>query len=148
MLTCLWKELLAGMEGFALHLQIDLHVSVGGFDRGVPQPGADHTQIEVRLQNVKRSRMSPGMGNTVLAYRDTFEFLLEFAAHGIGSESDLPLGGNGLPVVTKDALAGKHGEYDMVLAIPPPPHLIAEEITEDLETALENFAAIADDLKQ
>ena len=28
-------------------------------------------------------------------------------------------GDNGLPVVTKDALAGKHGEYDMVLANPP-----------------------------
>jgi type I restriction enzyme M protein len=39
--------------------------------------------------------------------------------HGIGSESNLPLGDNGLPVVTKDALAGKHGEYDIVLANPP-----------------------------
>jgi type I restriction enzyme M protein len=39
--------------------------------------------------------------------------------HGIGSESDLPLGDNGLPVVTKDALAGRHGEYDLVLANPP-----------------------------
>ena len=34
--------------------------------------------------------------------------------HGIGGESD-----SDLPVVTKDALAGKHGEYDMVLANPP-----------------------------
>jgi type I restriction enzyme M protein len=39
--------------------------------------------------------------------------------HGIGSESDLPLGDGGLPVVTKDALAGKHGEYEIVLANPP-----------------------------
>jgi type I restriction enzyme M protein len=40
--------------------------------------------------------------------------------HGIGGESDadLPLN-SGLPVVTKDALAGKHGEYDIVLANPP-----------------------------
>ena len=40
--------------------------------------------------------------------------------HGIGGESDadLPLN-NGLPVVTKDALAGKHGEYEIVLANPP-----------------------------
>ena len=38
--------------------------------------------------------------------------------HGIGGEVDT---GNldDLPVVTKDALAGKHGEYDMVLANPP-----------------------------
>ncbi len=40
--------------------------------------------------------------------------------HGIGSES----GGGAtsldeLPVVTKDALAGKHGEYEIVLANPP-----------------------------
>lgn len=34
--------------------------------------------------------------------------------HGIGGDSD-----DDLPVVTKDALAGKHGEYDMVLANPP-----------------------------
>jgi len=34
--------------------------------------------------------------------------------HGIGSESDTDL-----PIVTKDALAGKHGEYEMVLANPP-----------------------------
>jgi type I restriction enzyme M protein len=38
--------------------------------------------------------------------------------HGIGSESDLPTG-ECLPVTTKDALAGKHGEYDVVLANPP-----------------------------
>ncbi len=34
--------------------------------------------------------------------------------HGIGDESD-----EVLPVVTNDALAGKHGEYDIVLANPP-----------------------------
>ena len=34
--------------------------------------------------------------------------------HGIGGDSDTEL-----PVVTRDALAGKHGEYDMVLANPP-----------------------------
>jgi len=34
--------------------------------------------------------------------------------HGIGGASD-----NDVPVVTKDALAGKHGEYEMVLANPP-----------------------------
>src|SRR5204863_324251 len=34
--------------------------------------------------------------------------------HGIGDEA-----GSELPVATKDALAGKHGEYDLVLANPP-----------------------------
>jgi type I restriction enzyme M protein len=35
--------------------------------------------------------------------------------HGIGGESDT----TDLPVTTKDALASKHGEYDIVLANPP-----------------------------
>lgn len=34
--------------------------------------------------------------------------------HGIGGDSE-----ENLPVVTKDALAGKHGEYEIVLANPP-----------------------------
>jgi type I restriction enzyme M protein len=34
--------------------------------------------------------------------------------HGIGGESE-----EDLPVITKDALAGKHGEYEIVLANPP-----------------------------
>ena len=34
--------------------------------------------------------------------------------HGIGGESE-----DDLPVITKDALAGKHGEYELVLANPP-----------------------------
>jgi type I restriction enzyme M protein len=39
--------------------------------------------------------------------------------HGIGSEADGQTLESGLPVVTKDALAAKHGEYDIVLANPP-----------------------------
>jgi type I restriction enzyme M protein len=40
--------------------------------------------------------------------------------HGIGGESDADMPfNNGLPVATKDALAGKHGEYEIVLANPP-----------------------------
>lgn len=35
--------------------------------------------------------------------------------HGIGGDANA----TDLPVMTKDALAGKHGEYDMVLANPP-----------------------------
>src|SRR5205823_588533 len=39
--------------------------------------------------------------------------------HGIGSEADGQTLESGLPVLTKDALAAKHGEYDIVLANPP-----------------------------
>jgi type I restriction enzyme M protein len=38
--------------------------------------------------------------------------------HGIGSEADGQISED-LPVATKDALAGKHGEYEVVLANPP-----------------------------
>ncbi len=37
--------------------------------------------------------------------------------HGIGPDADNLT--DGMPVVTKDALAAKHGEYDIVLANPP-----------------------------
>ena len=40
--------------------------------------------------------------------------------HGIGgTDGDIPVSDADLPVVTKDALAAKHGEYDLVLANPP-----------------------------
>ena len=40
--------------------------------------------------------------------------------HGIGgADGDIPISDADLPVVTKDALAAKHGEYDLVLANPP-----------------------------
>jgi len=40
--------------------------------------------------------------------------------HGIGgADGDIPISDAELPVVTKDALTGKHGEYEIVLANPP-----------------------------
>ena len=40
--------------------------------------------------------------------------------HGIGgADGDIPVAESDLPVAIKDALAGKHGEYDIVLANPP-----------------------------
>jgi type I restriction enzyme M protein len=40
--------------------------------------------------------------------------------HGIGgADGDIPISEAELPVATKDALAGKHGEYEIVLANPP-----------------------------
>ena len=40
--------------------------------------------------------------------------MMNLLLHGIGDENDAEL-----PVVTKDALRGKHGEYQIVLANPP-----------------------------
>ena len=39
--------------------------------------------------------------------------------HGIGDEAGIGNDESTFPVTTQDALAGKHGEYDMVLANPP-----------------------------
>jgi type I restriction enzyme M protein len=39
--------------------------------------------------------------------------------HGIGDEAGIGNDESTFPVATQDALAGKHGEYDMVLANPP-----------------------------
>jgi len=45
--------------------------------------------------------------------------------HGIGGELE-----ENLPVVTKDVLAAKHGEYEIVLANLPAPEVIALEIAQ------------------
>src|SRR6185437_7788027 len=61
--------------------------------------------------------------------------------HGIGSESD-----EELPVVTKDALAGKHGEYDIVLANPPFGKKSSVTIVNDAgETSKESLVINRDD---
>lgn len=44
---------------------------------------------------------------------------MKLRLHGIGSEADGQSSDLSLPVVTKDALAGKPGEYDIGLANPP-----------------------------
>jgi type I restriction enzyme M protein len=61
--------------------------------------------------------------------------------HGIGSET-----GDELPVTTKDALAGKHGEYDIVLANPPFGKKSSVTIVNDAgETSKESLVINRDD---
>ena len=61
--------------------------------------------------------------------------------HGIGVEAD-----DDLPVVTKDALAAKHGEYDMVLANPPFGKKSSVTIVNDAgETSKESLVINRDD---
>ena len=65
--------------------------------------------------------------------------------HGIGSEAD---GQNleDLPVVTKDALSGKHGEYEIVLANPPFGKKSSVTIVNDVgETSKESLIINRDD---
>jgi type I restriction enzyme M protein len=61
--------------------------------------------------------------------------------HGIGGDSD-----TNLPVVTKDALAAKHGEYDLVLANPPFGKKSSVTIVNDAgETSKESLTINRDD---
>jgi len=61
--------------------------------------------------------------------------------HGIGSET-----GDEMPVTTKDALAGKHGEYDIVLANPPFGKKSSVTIVNDAgETSKESLVINRDD---
>jgi type I restriction enzyme M protein len=61
--------------------------------------------------------------------------------HGIGGDSELDL-----PVVTKDALAGKHGEYNLVLANPPFGKKSSVTIVNDAgETSKESLVINRDD---
>ena len=52
-----------------------------------------------------------------------------------------------MPVLVKDALAGKHGEYEMVLTNPPFGKKSSVNIVKDLQVALAQFAEIAADLR-
>jgi hypothetical protein len=51
----------AGREGFALHLQIDLYLGMGGGKLNVTQPILDDSQIDSGRQQVHRRRMPEGV---------------------------------------------------------------------------------------
>ncbi len=88
----------------------------GGFllaahDYIAKQPGLDKAQ--------KKQLKSGTLFGIELVDSVTRLCAMNLLLHGIGdSATPLPTDGS-LPVVTKDALAAKHGEYDMVLANPP-----------------------------
>src|SRR5213075_3047309 len=66
---------------------------------------------------------------------------MNLVLHGIGSDA------THVPVMVKDALAGKHGEYEMVLTNPPFGKKSSVNIVKDLQVALAQFAEIAADLR-
>ena len=51
------------LKGFAFHIQIDFNVGVGGFNGGVAQPGPDHVQIHMGLEEVHCRGVAPGVGS-------------------------------------------------------------------------------------
>jgi len=75
----------------------------------------DYIARTTGLDNAQKKRLKSGtLFGVELVDGVTRLCAMNLLLHGIGGESDAEL-----PVVTRDALAGKHGEYDMVLANPP-----------------------------
>jgi len=83
----------------------------GGFLLAAHDYVAKHHQLD-RAQ--KKKLKSGTLFGIELVDSVTRLCAMNLLLHGIGSESD-----SDLPVVTKDALAAKHGEYSIVLANPP-----------------------------
>ncbi len=83
----------------------------GGFLLAAHDYLAKHFQLD-RAQ--KKKLKSGTFFGIELVYSVTRLCAMNLLLHGIGGDSE-----KDLPVVTKDALAGKHGEYELVLANPP-----------------------------
>lgn len=80
---------------------------LAAFDHLSKLPGLDRTQ--------RRALKNGTFHGIELVDSVTRLCAMNMLLHGIGGESDT----TDLPVTTKDALTGKHGEYDIVLANPP-----------------------------
>ncbi len=85
----------------------------GGFLLGAYNYLADAKHYKLDKAQKKRLKSGTFFG-VELVDSVTRLCAMNLLLHGIGGDSDADL-----PVVTKDALAAKHGEYDVVLANPP-----------------------------
>jgi len=75
----------------------------------------DHIAKHHKLDREQKKQLKSGTFSGIeLVDSVTRLCAMNLLLHGIGSET-----GDDLPVITKDALAGKHGEYEIVLANPP-----------------------------
>jgi type I restriction enzyme M protein len=85
--------------------------STGGF----LQAAHDHIAKHHKLDREQKKKLKSGTFYGIeLVDSVTRLCAMNLLLHGIGSDT-----GDDLPVITKDALAGKHGEYEIVLANPP-----------------------------
>ncbi len=75
----------------------------------------DYVAKDPKLDRAQKKKLKSGsLFGIELVDSVTRLCAMNLLLHGIGSEAD-----SDLPVVTKDALAAKHGEYNVVLANPP-----------------------------
>src|SRR6185369_7659778 len=81
----------------------------------------DYIARNYQLDRAQKKRLKNGtLFGVELVDSVTRLCAMNLLLHGIGgADGDIPLSDAELPVVTKDALAGKHGEYEIVLANPP-----------------------------
>lgn len=81
----------------------------------------DYIARNYRLDRAQKKRLKNGtLFGVELVDSVTRLCAMNLLLHGIGgADGDISLSDAELPVVTKDALAGKHGEYEIVLANPP-----------------------------
>jgi type I restriction enzyme M protein len=81
----------------------------------------DYIARNYKLDRAQKKRLKNGtLFGIELVDSVTRLCAMNLLLHGIGgAEGDIPLSDAELPVITKDALAGKHGEYEIVLANPP-----------------------------
>ena len=89
----------------------DPSCGTGGFLLAAHDHIAKHHQLD---RDQKKQLKSGTFYGIELVDSVTRLCAMNLLLHGIGSET-----GDDLPVITKDALAGKHGEYEIVLANPP-----------------------------
>lgn len=89
----------------------DPSCGTGGFLLAAHDHIAKHHQLD---RDQKKQLKSGTFYGIELVDSVTRLCAMNLLLHGIGSEA-----GDDLPVITKDALAGKHGEYEIVLANPP-----------------------------
>ncbi len=81
----------------------------------------DYIARNYQLDRAQKKRLKNGtLFGVELVDSVTRLCAMNLLLHGIGgADGDISLSDAELPVVTKDALAGKHGEYEIVLANPP-----------------------------
>ena len=89
----------------------DPSCGTGGFLLAAHDHIAKHHQLD---RDQKKQLKSGTFYGIELVDSVTRLCAMNLLLHGIGSET-----GDDLPVITKDALSGKHGEYEIVLANPP-----------------------------
>jgi type I restriction enzyme M protein len=93
----------------------DPSCGTGGFLLAAHDHIAKHHQLD---RDQKKQLKSGTFYDIELVDSVTRLCAMNLLLHGIGSDADGQLDAD-LPVVTRDVLAGKHGEYQIVLANPP-----------------------------